>query len=113
MTVHVGELASRLPVAATVRARGLALLLLSNFILPRVLCSFLVFQVLVEQRQVLPDGRERTRNLPLAEKMIGGEPWRAAVLRAVSEELGSALKDPAQPEVCIKRMLQRVRSMMV
>lgn len=54
-------------------------------------------QVLIEERQVLPDGRERQRGLPLSEKMYADEDWRTAALRAVVEELGSAL--PPEPQV--------------
>jgi len=47
--------------------------------------------VLQEAKQQLPDGRVRTRGLPLSEKLLGGESWRGAVERAVQEELGSVL----------------------
>eukprot|EP00878_Enallax_costatus_P015091 GHUV01015803.1.p1 GENE.GHUV01015803.1~~GHUV01015803.1.p1 ORF type:complete len:150 (+),score=38.91 GHUV01015803.1:484-933(+) len=48
-------------------------------------------QVLIEAGQRLPDGRLRQRGLPLSEKMIGSECWQAAAVRAVSEELATAL----------------------
>lgn len=48
-------------------------------------------QVLIEAGQRLPDGRLRQRGLPLSEKMIGQECWQAAAVRAVSEELATAL----------------------
>lgn len=48
-------------------------------------------QVLIEAGQRLPDGRMRQRSLPLSEKMIGAEGWQAAAVRAVSEELATAL----------------------
>lgn len=48
-------------------------------------------QVLIEAGQQLPDGRMRQRCLPLSEKMIGAEGWQAAAVRAVSEELATAL----------------------
>jgi hypothetical protein len=55
--------------------------------------------VLYEERQVLPDGRERRRNLPVSEKLLGGEGWREAALRAVREELGPALPAGQEPQV--------------
>jgi hypothetical protein len=51
----------------------------------------LLLQVLIEAGQRLPDGRMRQRSLPLSEKMIGAEGWQAAAVRAVSEELATAL----------------------
>ncbi|KAF8066241.1 hypothetical protein HT031_002564 [Scenedesmus sp. PABB004] len=48
-------------------------------------------QVLIEAGQRLPDGRLRQRGLPLSEKMIGHEGWQAAAVRAVGEELATAL----------------------
>jgi hypothetical protein len=48
-------------------------------------------QILIEASQQLPDGRMRSRCLPLSEKMIGAEGWQAAAVRAVSEELATAL----------------------
>lgn len=48
-------------------------------------------QVLFEDEQVLPDGRSRRRNVAVSEKMVCGEPWLAALHRAVKEELSSAL----------------------
>lgn len=50
-----------------------------------------LMQVLIEAGQQLPDGRMRQRCLPLSEKMIGPEDWQAAAVRAVSEELATAL----------------------
>jgi len=50
-------------------------------------------RVLVEASQVLPDGRERRREVLLAEKMIDGEDWQDAALRGIAEELGSVLGD--------------------
>jgi hypothetical protein len=46
---------------------------------------------LVEARQVLPSGAVRPREMPLSEKMLPGEAWRAAVARGVAEELGAVL----------------------
>lgn len=54
-------------------------------------------QVLYEDRQVLPDGRVRCRNVRLSEKLVGSETWRNAIQRAVSEELGCIL--PGEPKV--------------
>ena len=56
-------------------------------------------QTLIEAEQVLPNGRRRRRAMPLAEKMLPGERWQAAVLRACREELGPVL--PADPQVCV------------
>ncbi len=53
--------------------------------------SHCLFQVLLEVRQVLPDGRVRERGLVVSEKLKAGEEWQDGVLRAVQEELGSAL----------------------
>ena len=50
-------------------------------------------RVLVEASQILPDGRERRREVLLAEKMIGGELWQDAAMRGIAEELGSILGD--------------------
>lgn len=55
------------------------------------LLLLLLLQVLIEAGQQLPDGRMRQRCLPLSEKMIGQEGWQAAAVRAVSEELATAL----------------------
>lgn len=54
-------------------------------------------QVLQEEYQILPNGVQRARGVPLSEKMKAGEAWQDAVLRAVKEELGSVL--PSEPEV--------------
>lgn len=51
----------------------------------------LLGQVLMEAKQVLPSGVERSRGLPLSEKLHAGEDWYGAVGRAVREELGSVL----------------------
>mmetsp|Transcript_7809 Transcript_7809/g.14783 ORF Transcript_7809/g.14783 Transcript_7809/m.14783 type:complete len:309 (-) Transcript_7809:306-1232(-) len=48
-------------------------------------------QILVEQRQTLPDGRVRERGLPLSEKMIRGESWLQAAVRGIKEELGNRI----------------------
>ncbi|GFR51035.1 hypothetical protein Agub_g13363 [Astrephomene gubernaculifera] len=53
-------------------------------------------QILFEDEQVLPDGRSRRRNVPVSEKMVGEEPWTAALHRAVREELSSALPEDYQ-----------------
>lgn len=50
-------------------------------------------RVLVEAKQVLPDGRERRRQCLPSEKLLEGESAAAAALRCVREELGSALPD--------------------
>lgn len=47
--------------------------------------------MLIEAAQRLPDGRVRQRCLPLSEKMIGAEGWQEAAVRAVAEELDTAL----------------------
>lgn len=59
--------------------------------------KYCMFQVLVEEKQVRPDGTVRQRGLPLSEKLMARESWRPAVRRAVAEELGSML--PKQPDV--------------
>ncbi|KAK9815235.1 hypothetical protein WJX72_000433 [[Myrmecia] bisecta] len=56
-------------------------------------------QVLEEEYQIRPDGAERRRGLPLAEKLLAGERWQEAVGRAVLEELGPALSPQPQIEV--------------
>lgn len=56
-------------------------------------------QVLTEAKQQLPDGRTRSRGLPVSEKLLPGEGWREAALRAVAEELGSALPADWQDQV--------------
>lgn len=56
-------------------------------------------QVLIEAGQRLPDGRLRQRGLPLSEKMIGQECWQAAAVRAVSEELATALPQDWKTQV--------------
>eukprot|EP00201_Polytomella_parva_P020306 CAMPEP_0175047536 /NCGR_PEP_ID=MMETSP0052_2-20121109/5656_1 /TAXON_ID=51329 ORGANISM="Polytomella parva, Strain SAG 63-3" /NCGR_SAMPLE_ID=MMETSP0052_2 /ASSEMBLY_ACC=CAM_ASM_000194 /LENGTH=311 /DNA_ID=CAMNT_0016311435 /DNA_START=211 /DNA_END=1146 /DNA_ORIENTATION=+ len=55
--------------------------------------------VLIEQEQILPDGRRRRRHIPLSEKMIGDETWQEAARRAVREELGSVLPEEGQYEI--------------
>lgn len=60
-------------------------------------CAYI--QVLIEAGQRLPDGRLRQRGLPLSEKMIGQECWQAAAVRAVSEELATALPQDWQAQV--------------
>lgn len=57
-------------------------------------------QTLYEARQVLPTGSTRTRNLPLAEKLLPNERWQDAAVRAVREELGPILGDA--PRIDIK-----------
>lgn len=57
-------------------------------------------RTLYEAEQVLPSGVRRARGLPLAEKLLPGEAWRAAVDRAVAEELGPALP-PGPPSVAV------------
>lgn len=57
-------------------------------------------EVLVEEKQVRPDGTVRQRGLPLSEKLMAEESWRRAVDRAVAEELGSML--PNKPKVTIR-----------
>jgi hypothetical protein len=58
-----------------------------------------ILQVLIEAGQRLPDGRLRQRGLPLSEKMIGQEDWQAAAVRAVSEELATALPQDWRQQV--------------
>jgi hypothetical protein len=58
-----------------------------------------MLQVLIEAGQRLPDGRLRQRGLPLSEKMIGQEDWQAAAVRAVSEELATALPQDWRQQV--------------
>lgn len=48
-------------------------------------------RVLVEATQILPDGRERRRNILLCEKAMGEEDWQVAAIRGIEEELGSIL----------------------
>eukprot|EP00240_Pyramimonas_obovata_P014211 CAMPEP_0118935664 /NCGR_PEP_ID=MMETSP1169-20130426/15766_1 /TAXON_ID=36882 /ORGANISM="Pyramimonas obovata, Strain CCMP722" /LENGTH=209 /DNA_ID=CAMNT_0006878723 /DNA_START=574 /DNA_END=1203 /DNA_ORIENTATION=+ len=60
----------------------------------QVVCLFLrndFGQILVEAKQVLPDGRERQRNRPLSEKLMRDEPWDEEAIRGVKEELGSCM----------------------
>ena len=45
----------------------------------------------------MPNGTKRARDVPVAEKMKGGEAWKDAAIRAVNEELGSVL--PVAPQV--------------
>lgn len=58
-------------------------------------------RILIEDYQVRPGGAVRRRCLPLSEKLLPGENWREALLRAVSEELGTALGNDssAVPEI--------------
>jgi hypothetical protein len=58
-----------------------------------------MLQVLIEAGQRLPDGRLRQRGLPLSEKMIGQEEWQTAAVRAVSEELATALPQDWRQQV--------------
>lgn len=58
-------------------------------------------QVLTEAKQQLPDGRVRSRGIPLSEKLLPGEDWREAALRAVAEELGSALQEGWQAQASV------------
>jgi hypothetical protein len=60
-----------------------------------------ILQVLIEAGQRLPDGRLRQRGLPLSEKMIGQEDWQAAAVRAVSEELATALQQDWRQQVSV------------
>jgi hypothetical protein len=64
--------------------------------------------VLTEARQWLPDGRERERGLPLSEKLLAGEGWREGAVRAVAEELGSALADGWHEQVRGRTISSRV-----
>jgi len=50
---------------------------------------------LMEARQILPDGRERRRGLPLSEKMFAMETPIAAAKRGLEEELGGAIGEQA------------------
>lgn len=59
-------------------------------------------QVLIEAGQRLPDGRLRQRGLPLSEKMIGQEDWQTAAVRAVSEELATALPQDWRQQLIIE-----------
>lgn len=58
-------------------------------------------KVLRETRQQLPDGRVRVRDLAVSEKMMPGEGWREAVVRAIAEELGSVAKSGWQEKLVI------------
>lgn len=49
--------------------------------------------MLVEEKQIRPNGSVRSRGLPLSEKLHGSEEWEAAIPRAIEEELGSILED--------------------
>ncbi len=44
-------------------------------------------RILIEEEQVLEDGRRRARNIPPAEKMLAGETYADAVRRCLREEL--------------------------
>ena len=61
------------------------------------ICMSQHLQVLQEEFQVMPNGTKRARDVPVAEKMKGGEAWKDAAIRAVKEELGSVL--PVAPQV--------------
>lgn len=52
--------------------------------------------VLIEAGQILPSGTHRPRNLPLSEKMLPDEAWKAAAVRGVFEELGTLLSDTTE-----------------
>jgi len=61
-----------------------------------VVCLFLrndLGQILVETKQVTPDGRERCRCRPLSEKLMRDEPWDQGAIRGVQEELGTAMNE--------------------
>jgi hypothetical protein len=58
-------------------------------------------QELREACQVLPDGRERRRNLPVSEKLLSSETWRDGAVRAVCEELGSVTGPTPQARTCL------------
>lgn len=75
------------------------LLLVLMGVMVLLLCCAVHAQVLIEAGQRLPDGRLRQRCLPLSEKMIGAEGWQAAAVRAVSEELATALPQEWQCQV--------------
>jgi len=65
-------------------------------------------QVLMEEKQVRPNGEERYRGLPLSEKLKGGEAWRPAVQRAICEELGSILPESPKIEVLLDTYTEAV-----
>lgn len=69
-------------------------------------CVRSAVQVLIEAGQRLPDGRLRQRGLPLSEKMIGQEDWQTAAVRAVSEELATALPQDWRQQVRLVKLLQ-------
>ena len=45
-------------------------------------------QVLVEAKEIKPDGKEKVRGTPLSEKMFAGEDPVGAAVRGVKEEIG-------------------------
>jgi len=55
--------------------------------------------LLVEARQIFPDGRERARGLPLSEKMFANEAPLCAARRGVEEELGPAILEGARVDL--------------
>lgn len=46
-------------------------------------------RILIEEEQILQDGRRRHRNIPPSEKMLGGETYIEAARRCLVEELGA------------------------
>merc|ERR1711920_665534 len=63
-------------------------------------------KLLVEARQIFPDGRERTRGQPLSEKMFAREAPLSAARRGVSEELGAAILHGARVHVDERSLVQ-------
>jgi len=52
-------------------------------------------RTLIEEAQTLASGARRIRQLPLSEKMLPGETLQDSVVRAIEEELGTLLSNPA------------------
>lgn len=63
-------------------------------------------KLLVEARQIFPDGRERARGMPLSEKMFAREAPLSAARRGVSEELGAAILQGARINVDERSLVQ-------
>lgn len=56
---------------------------------------------LVERKQILPNRKERRRNIAPSEKIFPGESLDSAVRRALSEELGSVLPSGAEKKASV------------
>lgn len=79
-------------------------LVISNGVLIRVVeLMFILIRrgdyVLIEVKQILADGRERKRYLPLAEKRKNGESIYDLITRALSEEMANIVGDKINPNL--------------